>query len=164
MATLKPRINMAVRPELYDVVSRLAKLQRRSRSAVVAELLEQAIPVLERVVVVGEAAQRAHVEAKEQLRSSLEKAEAAVLPHVTAAMEQFDMLLPAPVVQGAGEVSPSLSPEGGRARAPSVAKRRARNPSGHRVGKGSSPRPVTRGPGKAGRRGPGAASKRAKRQ
>ena len=65
MATEKPRINMALRQEYYDIVSRLAKIQGRSRSAIVVELLEAAMPTLERVVVVTEAAMRAQTSARE---------------------------------------------------------------------------------------------------
>lgn len=152
MATTKPRINMALRPEFYDVVTRLARLQGRSRSAVVVELLEQAIPVLERVVVIGEAAARAQVEARKQLGDALEKAEAAVLPHVTAAMDQFDLLLPAPEPQErVGAQSPPLGAEGARLRGLSVAKRRKRALDAKPARKGGDPRPVTRGSSRGGK-------------
>ena len=160
MATVKPRINMALRPEHFDVVTRLAKLQGRSRSAVVVELLEQAIPVLERVVVVGEAAQRAQVSAREELRSSLEKAEAAILPHVNAAMGQLDAFLPA------DPSAPSSSTKAQRDLRASAERSEAPSASSPRTPrrKRPSPRLVTRGPGRGAHRGGKPSSKGRKHQ
>ena len=160
MATEKPRINMALRREYYDVVTRLAKLQKRSRSAVVVELLEAAIPVLERVVVAGEAAQRAQSTAREELRSSLEKAEAAILPHVNAAMGQLDAFLvdslETPLVDTARG-----APSAARTERSEVAPRRGR-PTALKRARG--PRPVTRGPGRGSRTGKARAAKGRKTQ
>ena len=160
MATDKPRINMALRQEHYDVVTRLAKLQGRSRSAVVVELLEAAIPVLERVVVVGEAAKRAHVVANEELRSSLEKAEAALMPHVNAALGQLDMLLPA---GDAHEARLALLPPARAGSAGPGAKALARAPRAiPKAPRG--PRPVTRGSTRRSTSGKKRARKAAKTQ
>jgi hypothetical protein len=138
MPTFNPRVNVTLKPEHFDVVSRLAKLQRRSRASVLAELLTEVIPMLERVVVIGEAAKRAEVQAKEGMKESMERAEAAILPHVSAAMDQFDLLLADITSQQSGQGSSPANPQ----------------PARGGVGRGTlgkprkSPRPVTRGPGR----------------
>ena len=93
MPSRNPRVNVTLTMQQYDLVSRLAKSQGRSRSAVLLELLETVTPVLQRVVVITEAAQRVQAQAKEGFRESAERAEAAILPQVTEAMGQFDLLV-----------------------------------------------------------------------
>jgi len=138
MPTSNPRVNVTLTQEQYELLSRLGKLQKRSMASVLAELLAEVVPVLERVVVVGEAAQRAQVQAKEGLRESVERAEAAILPHITAAMDQFDLLL--------DDVTKSTERQGAAAANP---QRQAQLPVGRGApGKRKSPRSVTRGPGR----------------
>lgn len=93
MPTRNPRINVTLRPEHYELISRLAALQKRSRADVLRELFETVCPVLERVAVVGEAAQRAKVQALEGFRESTERAEATILPHLQSVMGQLDLLV-----------------------------------------------------------------------
>jgi len=135
MPTRNPRINVTLKPEHYDLISRLSRVQERSRADVLRELFETVLPVLERVVVVSEAAERAQVQAKEGLRESAERAEAAILPHVAEAMGQLDAFVEDAVGQltrgGAGQV-------GRRAATPD-----SPAPPGRR---GVRPRAVTRGP------------------
>jgi len=163
MATDKPRINMALRREHYDVVTRLAKVQGRSRSAIVVELLEAAIPTLERVVVVTEAAMRAQTSARDELVASLKKAEAAVMPHVNAALGQLDMLLAieqpkgSAKAQGSGRAAATARAE--RSEAPAV---RRRSPGSR--SRGPDPRPVTRGSGRGTRGGKSRSAKGRKTQ
>jgi hypothetical protein len=78
-------------PEQYELVSRLARVQKRSRSDVLRDLFETVMPVLDRVAVVSEAAMRADAQARDGLRESVEAAEAAIRPHVLASMAQFDI-------------------------------------------------------------------------
>lgn len=132
MPTANPRINVTLPPEQYELVSRLAKMQRRSRSAVLLELLETVLPVLERVAVVGEAAQRAHAQAREGLRESVERAEATILPKLAEALEQADWLLEEQVRLVQDSAHRSTPQEAGGARRGGV----------------RGPRPVTRGPGR----------------
>lgn len=86
-----PRVNVTLKPEQYELVSRLAVLQKRSRADVLRDLFETVMPVLERVAVVSEAAVRASNQAKEGLRESVEAAEEAIRPHVLASLAQFDI-------------------------------------------------------------------------
>lgn len=67
MPTLKPRIAVTLEPSTYEVIERLAVLQKRSRGAVVADLLESVSPALSRTVALLEAAQEAPERVKEGL-------------------------------------------------------------------------------------------------
>ncbi|SRR5579883_1761442 len=141
MPTVNPRVNVTLEPQQYELLSRLARAQRRSRSAILRELLELVIPVLGRVVVAVEGAQRAQEMARTGLRESVERAEAAILPHVQAAMGQLDLLVDQ-LTQGAPS-RPADTPPSAPGEARVAARRRGRKrPNGQR-----DPRPVTRGSG-----------------
>jgi hypothetical protein len=90
--TVNPRIQVTVRPSQYALLQRLAKLQKRSMSKVLAELFDEIEPVYERVAVVLEAAVRAQTSAKQGMVDAFQAAEAEMAPHVAAAMGQFDLL------------------------------------------------------------------------
>lgn len=93
MPTHKPRINLSVTPELYELMKRLGKVSGKSMSSAIVEILETSRPVLERVVVVGETAQKVQQEARGAMRKRVEESEAAIAAHVEAAMGQVDMFL-----------------------------------------------------------------------
>lgn len=140
MPTVNPRVNVTLKPHQYELLTRLGRVQGRSRSAILLELLDLVFPVLERVVVVSEEAQRAQDLARTGLRESVERAEAAILPHVQAALGQLDLLVdqvaqPAAVSQDPALVGRGTRPTGGGLR------------SGSRT-----PVPVTRGSGRGGKR------------
>ena len=130
MPTSLPRVQVTLSKPLFATVTRLAELQSRSRSAVISELVDEIHPVLQRVVVVLEAAAHAQSDLKTGLRRSYEQAEAEILPHVEKAMAQFDWLTRDTVTRlegGAGQ-----APRGAPA-APDTS--------------ASTPVPVTRGSG-----------------
>lgn len=93
MPTAKPRIQITIPPERYELLKRLAAAQSVSMSALVLDVLEPAYPVLERVCVVLEAAKRAKESSKEGMREAMNRAEAEVLPYLVEAVEQFDMFM-----------------------------------------------------------------------
>ena len=152
MPTAKPRLQITLTRPQHELLTNLARLQERSASSIVTELLDQVLPVLERVAVVLQAATRAQESAKEGLKGSLESAERDMRPHVAAALGQLDLLA---MELGQG---PSTPPD-------AAAERRRR--------RGADPRLVTRGsgtekrtrqhPAKAIRRGSKSSSRRAKR-
>lgn len=145
MPTSNPRVNVTLRPEQYELLSRLAKAQGVSRSSVLIDLLETVTPVLERVVVAVEAAQRTQVMAREGLERSIGQAEQALLPHVQAAMGQLDWLVDRTVA--VARAPSSTTDEGGvGGHAGGAGGPRRRPPAGGR--KGRDPRPVTRGSGR----------------
>jgi hypothetical protein len=93
MPTDKPRVNVTLSVEDFELLSRLAKQQKRSRSDMLRDLFQTIRPVLERVAVVTEAALRAQSTARQGLIDSAEKAEAELLPMVQQALGQFDLFV-----------------------------------------------------------------------
>ncbi len=74
MPTSNPRVNVTLPPSLDLLVSKLATLQRASKSQVLRELLEAAEPALQRAVTLMEAAAQATEAMKGQIRRSLDAA------------------------------------------------------------------------------------------
>ncbi len=72
MPTLKPRVAVTLENQTHEVISRLASLQKRSRSAVIADLLDSIVPALSRTVALLEAAREAPNEVKRGLISVIE--------------------------------------------------------------------------------------------
>ena len=73
MPTLNPRVNVTLSPSLDSLVSRLAELERVSKSMVLRELLEAAEPSLLQAVALMEAAKGASVNARERMAASMQK-------------------------------------------------------------------------------------------
>lgn len=93
MATLKPRINLTLQQERYDLLKRLSGLSAQSMSAIITEVLDTVYPVFERLVIVLEAAKNAQASQKEGMRSAVAAAEVEMLPHLYDAVSQFDMFM-----------------------------------------------------------------------
>jgi len=93
MPTEKPRITITLTDHQHKVLSTMAKGQKCSMSSIVVDLLETAIPVLERVTELVAAAQRAPQQALDQLKLSLGRAEMDVLGMQEVAMGQIDLLM-----------------------------------------------------------------------
>jgi hypothetical protein len=93
MPTVKPRVNVTLTVTDYELLSTLARQQKRSRADMLRDLFETMRPVLERVAVVSEAAQRAQAQAKQGLIDSAEKAEAELQPLLDKALGQFDLFI-----------------------------------------------------------------------
>jgi len=72
MPTINPRINVTLSPSLDSLVSRLASLERVSKSMVLRELLETAEPALTHAVALMEAAKGAGVKARKDLAHDLD--------------------------------------------------------------------------------------------
>lgn len=126
MATNKPRIQVTVSAPVYETISRMAKLQGISRSAIVNDLLETVHPPLMRTVAILEAAQDAPEQVKAGLRGSVEALEAQLVGIAGGLTAQMDWLLEAARNGSTGE---------GKAG------------SGRSPGPVSTPVPVTRGSG-----------------
>ena len=93
MPTVKPRINITLQPERYDLLRRLSSLQGSSMASIVVEVMDSVYPVLERVVIVLEAAKNAQTSQKEGMRKAVEAAEVEMMPHMYDAISQFDMFI-----------------------------------------------------------------------
>lgn len=75
MPTDNPRLTVTLKPSTYAVLKRMSALTKTSQSAIVGDLVEQAQPILERMVRVIEAAQQAQEGVKDRVRENLEAAE-----------------------------------------------------------------------------------------
>lgn len=75
MPTLNPRITITLTPSVHALLRELSGLTGNSQSALVAELLETAAPVFERVVASLKAAATVHEEAKAQIAAGLDRAQ-----------------------------------------------------------------------------------------
>ena len=73
MPTLNPRVNVTLSPSLDMLVSRLAVLERVSKSMVLRELLEAAQPALQAAVALMDAAEGAGVEARNRIANDMQK-------------------------------------------------------------------------------------------
>lgn len=92
MPTTKPRIAVTLNRRVYETVERLAKLQGKSRGAVVAELLESIHEPLMRTVALLDAAAEAPEEVKRGLRGVIEGVEASLVGAAGGGLAQMDWL------------------------------------------------------------------------
>lgn len=72
MPTVNPRVNVTLSPSLDSLVTRLAALERVSKSMVLRELLETAEPSLLHAVALMEAAQGASAKARKALAQDMQ--------------------------------------------------------------------------------------------
>ena len=111
MPTLNPRVNVTLSPSLDSLVTRLAGLERVSKSMVLRELLEAAQPALLHAVGLMEAAQGASVTARKRIAHDMSQTVKAAegISHLAsrvAANNMRDLVSEAEAVQGR---RPSLS-------------------------------------------------------
>lgn len=93
MPTSKPRFTITCEERTHQVISRLAELQGRTRGAVVAELLDEVVPVLERTITLLEAATEAPDRVREGMIRSIERAHGEMVESAGDSMHQIDMLM-----------------------------------------------------------------------
>lgn len=93
MPTLKPRVQVTLEPSTHEVIERLAKLQGRTRGAIIADLLNSVAPSLTRTVALLEAAMEAPNEVKRGLRSVVEGLHRELVSVAGDASSQLDMLM-----------------------------------------------------------------------
>lgn len=93
MPTIKPRVQVTLEPSTHEVIERLAKLQGRTRGAIIADLLNSVAPSLTRTVALLEAAMEAPNEVKRGLRSVVEGLHNELVTVAGDASSQLDMLM-----------------------------------------------------------------------
>lgn len=122
-----PRIAVRVSKRQYEIISRLASLQGRSRGAVVVDLVEAVEPMLERTAVILERAKSAPQSVKAGLRALAGEAEKQAMRSAEVEIGKLDLFL--------GALGPEVSDEGeGRPAATNAQRRRGRadpRPSNH---------------------------------
>ena len=103
MPSTNPRTNVTLSPSLDSLVTRLAALQRVSKSHVLRELLETAAPALSRALAVMEAAERAKPEVLASLAQSMERHQAIVeltMEDALSRIDQADLVMQAEALPG----------------------------------------------------------------
>lgn len=90
MAGMNPRISVTLKPSLDAAIKRLSDATGQSKSSLVAELLEQAEPVLVRMATVIEAAHTATHEAKTRLAANLDEAQTKLEAHLGLVTDLFE--------------------------------------------------------------------------
>lgn len=91
MATKKPRITVTLNQEAYEALEQVAKVQGGSMSAVLAEVWEEAAPVMLRVVKLVLEAQAAKAGVGDRIKELATEAELAMLPLAREAVSNMDM-------------------------------------------------------------------------
>ena len=93
MATLRPRITVSLSDHQYKVVSTIAKLGGGSMSGFISEMLEAALPTLERMAVTFQKVKDAQDAERGRFLESMDRAQTALEPVVNNAVGQFDLFL-----------------------------------------------------------------------
>lgn len=89
MAAIRPRITFTPEPDTLDVLQRLAGLQGRRASAIVADMMSGITPQLADIADVLGRVKVAEAEAQQSILLAAEEAQQAMLPHADAAMSLF---------------------------------------------------------------------------
>lgn len=93
MATTKPRITVTLTERQYEVISAIAKLGGGSMSAFIGEMLESALPTLERMAATFQRVKQAQDQERGRFLASMDRAQSALEPVVMEAVGQFDLFL-----------------------------------------------------------------------
>lgn len=93
MPTVKPRVQVTLEPETHEVIERFARLQNRTRGAVIAELLNEITPAIGRTISILEAAQEAPNQVKAGLRAVAEGLQNEMVTATGEANRQFQLLM-----------------------------------------------------------------------
>ncbi len=92
MPATNPRLSITVAPPVAAVLRELSALTGNSQSALVAELLEEAVPVFSRMVRILRAAEQAKQAVKEELVSGMEAAQSRLEGQLGLALGDIDAL------------------------------------------------------------------------
>lgn len=105
MATKNPRVSVMLKPESDQILARLSAISKQSKSSIIAEFLEDTcMPMLERMVVVLEAAATASEDAKAAAKQGFADAEQRLLGVVGMTTDLFEQAA-APIMRDAKELS-----------------------------------------------------------
>ena len=93
MATTKPRITITLNQRTYEVLKTIGKLGDQPMSAFVSEMLDSALPTLERMAATFQAIKNAQTTERGKFLESMDRAQAVLEPAVMEAVGQFDLFL-----------------------------------------------------------------------
>ena len=118
MATTKPRITVTLTQRQHDVLRLISECGGSSMSAFISELLEQSLPVLERMAESFRKIKAAQEEQKKRIIQDLDFAQAEVEPVLDQVLGQFDLFMTR-IEKAAGATD--TPPRGGGSGAPATA-------------------------------------------
>jgi len=96
MPTLKPRVQVTMEPATHEVIDALARLQGRTRGAIISDLLDSIAPSLARTVALLQAAAEAPQDIKRGLKSVVDGLHQELVQatgEASSASRQIDMLI-----------------------------------------------------------------------
>jgi uncharacterized protein (DUF1778 family) len=93
MATTKPRITITLTTRQHEVLKSIGAASGQSMSGFVVDILEMALPTLERLAATLQHVRRAHDQDVQRIRDQLEEAQSAFEPIALAAVGQADLFL-----------------------------------------------------------------------
>lgn len=93
MATTKPRITVTLTQRQYDVLRVISDCGGQPMSAFISELLEQSLPVLERMGESFRKIKAAQDEQRKRIAEELDQAQAEVEPVLEQVLGQFDLFM-----------------------------------------------------------------------
>ena len=92
MPTKNPRLTITFEPAFIARLKRLSELSGNSQSALVAELLQGCVPVMDRLITLMSAAKDVRAELSGNLVADMEAAQARVEAQLGLALEDFDQV------------------------------------------------------------------------
>lgn len=93
MATTKPRITVTLTQRQHDVLRVISDCGGQPMSAFISDMLEQALPVLERMAESFRKIKAAQDEQKKRIVEELDQAQAEVEPVLEQVLGQFDLFM-----------------------------------------------------------------------
>ncbi|MDZ4284191.1 MAG: hypothetical protein U1C04_25965 [Hydrogenophaga sp.] len=93
MATTKPRITISLTPRQHQVIKVMSDSSGKSMSAFIGEMLEAALPTLERMAVTLQKIKQAQDQERSKFIESMDDAQSALEPYVLDTIGQFDLFL-----------------------------------------------------------------------
>jgi hypothetical protein len=107
-----PRISVTLQKHQYEVIEAISTAQGASMSSVMSDLVDMALPVLERTAATMLKLKQYNEERKQEIRKNLDEAQTTLEPIMEAVLGQYDMFLSKPeelAMGGAGAGSGSAS-------------------------------------------------------
>lgn len=93
MATSKPRITVTLSQRQHEVLKSISDCGGQSMSALLGELIEAALPTLERMSNTFQKLRHAHSLERAKMIEAMDEAQAVLEPIAYAAVDQFDLFL-----------------------------------------------------------------------
>ena len=93
MATSKPRITVTLSQRQHEVLRSISDCGGQSMSSLLGELIEAALPTLERMSNTFQKLRHAHTLERAKMIEAMDEAQAVLEPIAYAAVDQFDLFL-----------------------------------------------------------------------